>query len=215
MHYSNRSNELKEGMVEKRRQYALLGLIFISALLGCGEIGGSGQCGGAETSGVCVRLEEIKPVPKNAEVDAFQTPICPKSLAAEPFGSDNATVSVSALPLITPSKNAAIPRFVTVNEYEIRYTISQGNNCSGCPVNLTTVSKSFTKGIDTDGTSKSFDLILVDLSTKAEYRNLGGDPKQSVPYTATYVISGTDEFNNGFSVSGFTEFRFRNIDNCP
>src|SRR3569832_2455269 len=79
-------------------------LLLISA---CGDVGGSGQCGGVQDSGSCVRVENIIPTYKGANSSNVDTvlktytndPETNTPLTFEIFTDHSAIVTVTNVPL--------------------------------------------------------------------------------------------------------------------
>ncbi|MFQ5456079.1 MAG: hypothetical protein ACE5EA_07755, partial [Nitrospirota bacterium] len=91
-------------MVKRTIQYIGLPILYLSLfiLVSCGEIGGSGQCGGAATTGACIRIESIAP-DNTSNVDAQQN-ICAidpdtGDITYESFTDHNAKITISNSPL--------------------------------------------------------------------------------------------------------------------
>jgi hypothetical protein len=200
-------------------------------LYACGEIGGSGQCGGVEDSGACVVIEEIQPTYEVSggdvsNVDAFMD-ICEVTedgeFEFEEITDHDAIVTISNLPL--PGSTVTFVPDVTFTRYTIEYS---PNFCPNgiCPP-LTSVSASETIFVPGFG-SVSRDLKMVDLAKKMEYAAGVGDnlfpslvgaphtPNSLLfpSYTARYTFTGKDIFNNGIVVSGVTEFTIGDYANC-
>lgn len=193
----------------------LLLLLLISA---CGEVGGSGQCGGAEDSGSCVRIESIIPSylgANTSNVDAAQD-ACVDSTGAvtgiESFTDHGAAILVSNSSL--PGAPANTTRIVTLRDYSVEYSINRCPAGSVCPaLTLLTVAPGQTTVIPANG-SVSFTLPFVPLATKDEYVRLGGSLGTFPSYTALYTITGTDAFNKSVSIQGAAEFTIGDFNNC-
>ena len=202
----------------------LLGLAL--GLLGCDSgIGGSGQCGGANDSDACVRIDKIEPVSvgqTSSNVDVIRdicTPDNPTTptdeTVLEPFADHNAIVTISnaPLPVVGP---VAVDVSVTLQDFSISYTL---NSCpatsSGCPsLDTLRVVPGQTVTIP-PRSSVAITLPFVPLAKKLEYLSRGGGRDAYPSYTATYSISGTDAFNNSVSVQGAAQFTIGNFDLCP
>lgn len=196
-------------------------LLLISA---CGEIGGSGQCGGGEETGSCVRIESITPkyLEKNtSSVDVVQNPNCAtgtSTLVVEKFARHSAELVVSNLP-IPPLKKEDISD-VTIQEVSISYIL---NNCplvggvgttkAICPPlsPVVLLGQAFRVPVDTLVTVT---LPFFDLSSKIEYIGMGGSVSDFPRYMAKYRLTGTDSHKNPISVEGFAEFEIGGFNNC-
>ena len=210
-----------------RQGLVALGLLgIVLGLLGCDSgIGGSGQCGGAPGSDSCVRIDKIEPVSvgqTSSNVDVIRDICTPDNPATptdetvlEPFADHNAIVTISNTPLPGVGPVAADVS-VTLQDFSISYSL---NSCPasaiGCPP-LDTLR--FVPGQTVTippRSSVAITLPFVPLAKKLEYvskqRALSGFPS----YTAIYIISGTDAFNNSVSVQGAAQFTIGNFDLCP
>ena len=225
-------------MRKGRKTAVLLGFLWATLLMllyACGEIGGSGQCGGVEDSGVCLIIVEIQPTYEvgggdTSNVDAFMQ-ICGSSQLEtgevefdfERITDHDAIVTINNNPL-----PGFVPEFlpdVTLTEYTIEYS---PNFCPNgiCPA-LQSVQAGETIFIPGNG-SITTEIKFVDLSKKMEYAAAVGDdlfpslvgsphtPNSLVfpSYTARYTFSGKDTFNNDVAISGVTEFTIGNYDHC-
>jgi len=194
----------------------LLLLFLISA---CGSVGGSGQCGGAEDSGSCVRVESITPAYRGANtsnVDAVMD-VCAVDATTgaqtlEAFSDHSAAIQVSNDSL--PGAPSNTTRIVTLRDYSIEYSINRCPAGSVCPaLTLLTVAPGQTTVIPANG-SVTFTLPFVPLATKDEYVRLGGSLGTFPSYTALYTITGTDSFNKSISIQGAAEFTIGDFNNC-
>ncbi len=199
---------------------ALLGLL---VLTGCGDdqVGGAGQCGGAESSGICVTVDLIEPgsisLPDSDDVDAVQNLDCdgdPATDDPEEISRHFADVTFSATNLIPsnePGITPGVPIFVTLTQYSIEYTADEGNVL---PVpTLTNRVFNETIRIDVDG-STTVTLALVEIAQLVEFNQQGGAAGPIQSYTAKYTFSGQDSLGNGVSVAAFKKFQIGDFDTC-
>ena len=200
-----------------------LGLLGVAlGLLGCDgdSLGGSGQCGGSNNSDACLQITQIAPVYLNqasSNVDVVRdicTPATDTTAAVvEPFTDHSATITItnSRLPGVGP----AAPTTVTLQDFSISYTL---NSCPatsvGCPPLDTLPAVPGQTVTIPSGTSVSITLPFVSLAKKLEYVNRGGSLNAYPSYTATYILAGTDTFNNAVSVRGSAQFTIGNFDYC-
>jgi hypothetical protein len=188
-------------------------------ILGCdggGGIGGSGQCGGANRADACVQINRITPVylgQVTSNVDVQQD-TCPVTSALEPYADHNATVSITNAPL--PGVGPSGITTVTLQDFSISYTLNSCPTTSvGCPpLSTMRFAPGQTVTIAAGGTVEIV-LPFVSLATKSEYVNSGGSLTAFPAYSATYIFSGTDAFNNAVSVRGSAQFTIGNFNYCP
>jgi hypothetical protein len=182
-----------------------------SLLVACGEIGGAGQCNGADTTGMCVSIGSIFPE-GTPDVDAFQTLDCDgNGIADDPevITKHDASVSISA-ELFEGVTSPPAPAFVTFTSYVINYTPSPANQV------IAPLLDDWVFGLDqkvNEGESITMTLEMIPIQTKAEYGNEGGSLLPAV-YTATYTIMGTTQFNEEIVLQGSTSFNIGDFDNC-
>jgi len=206
----------------------VLGLLGLAlGLLGCdGGLGGSGQCGGANDSDACVRIDKIEPVymdvpSSNVDVKrSICTPDDPKTLTTdetvlEPFAvaDHNAKVTISNAPL--PGVGPTADTSVTLQDFSISYSL---NSCPaaaiGCPpLDTLRAVPGLTVTIPPES-SVDITLPFVSLAKKFEYVSRGGSLSAFPSYTATYIIAGTDAFNNSVSVRGSAQFTIGDFNLC-
>ena len=197
-----------------------LGFLGITlGLLGC-DIGGSGQCGGASNSDACVRIDKIEPVYLGqtvSTVDARRNICTPATSTAEavlePFSDHNAIVTISNSPL--PGVGPTADTSVTLQDFSITYSL---NSCPasaiGCPpLDTLRVVPGQTVTI-APRSSVDITLPFVPRAKKSEYVSRGGDLSGFPSYTATYIIAGTDAFNNSVSVRGSAQFTIGDFAFC-
>lgn len=198
-------------------------LLLVSA---CGDVGGSGQCGGGGETGSCLRIESIQPSnggdDDTSNVDAFKdlcnafdvanatsTPVEPKF---EKIFDHSAKLTISNHPL--PGVNVEDISDVTLNNFAVTYSINRCPTGATCPA-LDTLQvapgETFTIKADTEFT---IGLPFVPLAAKSQYIALGGSAFEFPSYTGTYTITGTDSFNNPVKVVGSAEFTIGDFDNC-
>ena len=205
---------------------ALFPLLVLFVAAGCGDeqIGAAGQCGGAESSGICVTIDSIEPgslgLEDTDDVDAFQNPDCdgdPTTPDPEVFSRHSADVTFSAFNLIpsnVPGVTPGVPTFVTLTQYSIEYTADAGNVL---PVpTLTNRVFNETIRIDVDG-SATVTLAFVELAQLSEFNAQalqGGTAGAIQSYTAKYTFSGQDSLGNSVSVAAFKKFQIGNFDTC-
>ena len=212
-------------MVREIVKKGLVGLLFLF-IASCGDIGGSGQCGGAEGTGACLRIESVEPKyneKKSSNVDTvrdicnfFEVKKNPADTEAkfELFTDHSAELTVSNKPL--PGVRGEDISDITLVDYRLAY--SQPNLCpsgANCPTSLTAlqVAPGQTTVIPANGPVK-FTLPFFQISSKDEYNVLGGSPNAYPSYTATYTIRGTDSFRNPVIITGSAEFTIGNYDYC-
>lgn len=208
-------------------QWGLFVLLGLLVLAGCGDdqIGGAGQCGGADTSGLCVTVDLIIPGDGNTDptdsVDAFAELDCD----GDPETNDgvllfshfaNVTLSVENLiPTNLPGTTPGVPTFVTLTQYAIEY-FSDVANVQPVPVLTNRVFNESIR-IDVDG-EMTTTLTFVEFQQKAEYREAalqqfpGLNPIHS--YTAKYTFSGQDSLGNSVSVAAFKQFEMGDFNSC-
>ncbi len=199
----------------------LIGAGLFLPLLACGDIGGSGQCGGVDVSRACLKIESIAPTYEpsggpTSDVDAYQDTCDPgPPVVFETITDHDATVTFSNKPVGDAPSNA-IPD-VTITQYTITYTLNScpaGMTCPAITPGPVTVFQTF---LIPANSTVSVDLKFVDLQMKIDYSNnaVPFPPPFLYPsYTATYTFSGTDHFQHGVSATGFTEFTIGDYDNC-
>jgi hypothetical protein len=227
-------NSTKEGSVNKvtgiktSRVWLSLGVTALLGLaLGCGSVGGAGQCDGVDVSGTCIVISSIVPTDPvgfgddTPDVDAIQDQCDPGPPAVfEPWGEHGAKLTISAT--LMPGVTAPpAPAFITLTSYTVDYTASPTNLDPQPPL----TSQSFgptTLALNTDGTVVTFTLEFVNIQTKVEYAPFnGGTPNvQVLPaptpgnYSAKYTIKGKTQFNDEFTLVGGTTFNISDYDNC-
>jgi len=208
-----------------RRLSIMGGLLGIAMLVAssCGDIGGSGQCGGAESSGICASIVSIVPTDTlngvtTSDVDATQDPCTATgtgtgtgSATVEKWGEHAAIVTFSAnlLPGVTAPPAAS---FVTFNQYSIVYTASPAGT-AGPPMASFTGGAPTTITVTTTGTV-TVTLTLVSIAQKKAYVAAGGSLTTPSAYTATLTFTGTDEFGKSVSIQGETQFFIGNYATC-
>jgi len=190
-------------------------LLLISA---CGDVGGSGQCGGVQDSGSCVRVENIIPTYKGANSSNVDTvlnactfdPVTGAPLTFEIFTDHSAIVTVTNVPLPGAPLDSPLP--VTLLDYSISYSVNRCPAGATCPALTPLVASQSTLVLP--NISTSFTLPFVPLSTKQEFVSLGGTVNSFPSYTATYVITGTNASKKPISIQGEAEFTIGNYDTC-
>ncbi|MBI3994574.1 MAG: hypothetical protein HY349_01225, partial [Nitrospirae bacterium] len=108
--------------------------------LGCGEIGGAGQCFGVEVTGLCLTVDSIVPTDTavsnedTSAVDAFQFDCDPDPnvVEVEPIGPHSAKVTISAT-LMPGVTSPPAPAFVTLEGYTVAFSANP-NNSGSSPV---------------------------------------------------------------------------------
>jgi len=197
----------------------VLCLLLLSA---CGDIGGSGQCGGTSETGSCLRIESIVP-----EFDGKETPnvdsqqdICNLSEVSatttaqfEIFKDHAAKLTVSNRPM--PGVLVTDMTDITLEQYAITYKVNRCPPGASCPPNLTPlkVAPGQTVVIPANGTV-TFTLPFFPIAAVQDYKNQGGSHVDYPSYSATYTLIGTDSFKNPVSVVGSAEFTIGNFDRC-
>ncbi|MBI3610669.1 MAG: hypothetical protein HY204_08220 [Nitrospirae bacterium] len=200
------------------RAWRMLGTMAVLGLaLGCGTVGGSGQCNGVDATGACITIDSIAPFDSisgkdTSSVDVIGAADCGTG-KAEPFGDHSAKVTISAT-LMTGAKSPPAPGFIDFNGYTVLYTPSSTNLVTAPP--LTTMSFPGAKiHVNTDGSSVTTTLELMNTQTKTQYVSGGGSLYPAATYTATYTITGTTQFNQEVILIGSTTISIGNYDNCP
>lgn len=199
----------------------LLGLIatgMAALLAACGEVGGSGQCGGIESNGVCLTVDSITPFylgGGTSSVDVSRNFDCEGDGVAstddiEAFTSHQADVEFSAVSLV-PAGSIAVPPFFTITSYQIDFFPNTGF-ATGPDLLSRRYSETFR--IDTDSTGNSIRLVLVDLDGKDEWLANGGNDSEHPTYSARYTFFGTDAFDNEIVAQGVTTFEIGGFDYC-
>ncbi len=203
------------GEIIKKGVGPVLLLLLISA---CGEIGGSGQCGGGEGTGSCLRIESITPqyLEKNRpSVDVVQVD-CDASASTtklEPMASHSAELVISNRP-IPPLKKEDISD-ITLRSYSISYIVNRCPSGATCPaLDLLLVNPGQTFLVPADGSVTFTGLNFFPLDSKNEYRGKFGSTLAFPHYTANYRFTGTDSRQNPVSVEGSSSFEIGNFDNC-
>ena len=158
-------------------QWGFFVLLFV-AFTACGDIGGSGQCGGGSETGTCLRIENISPGDEknknSSNVDAFFS-VCTATSTLEVMTDHVAEITVS---------NRRIPGSIIVlsdvSDITLRdYTITYSNN--DCPVGVVAcpdlgtlrVAPGQTQIVKADQTI-TFTLPFVPLRIKQDYVRSGG-----------------------------------------
>jgi hypothetical protein len=190
----------------------------LGAALGCGQVGGAGQCNGVEVTGMCVTVDSIQPTDTvtgfgdTSSVDAFQNPDCdgdPATSDAEKFGDHSAKVTISANFMKNVTSPPA-PAFVTFTGYTVQYVASTTNTVAAPGMTTQTFSDSWKVNAD-ESVTKTLDLVI--LQTKDEYVK-GGGSKSPAIYTAKYTISGTSQFNQDVVLIGTTSISIGDYNLC-
>jgi len=190
----------------------------VGIALGCGEIGGAGQCNGVDMTGLCLTVDSIIPTDTavtskdTPDVDAFIIADCdgdPATVDVEPFGSHSAKVTLTAS--LMPGVNSPpAPAFVTLEGYTVAFTPNPNNSGSSPP--LTGLIRTESIKINADSTL-TFTLDLVPVDTKLEYVTNGGDV---IPmyYSALFTLTGKSQFNQDLVIQGATSFDIGSFNNC-
>ena len=193
----------------------------VTLLLGCGEIGGSGQCFGVDATGMCLTIDSIQPTDTvtgfgdTSDVDIFQNPDCDLStpeFETEAFGGHSADVSFTAA-LLEGVSSPPAPAFMTFETYTIEYVASPANTVT-TPVLTTQFFSANSLKINADS-SITATFEFVPIPTKDEYNSGGGDPSSVAIYTAFYTFQGKSQFNQDVVLKGSAGFNLGNFDNCP
>ncbi|MBI3810807.1 MAG: hypothetical protein HY283_01170 [Nitrospirae bacterium] len=190
----------------------------VGIALGCGQVGGAGQCNGVDVTGACETVDSVVPTdPLGAggdtpDVDAYQTAVCPTSGTAEPFGEHKANVTISAnlMPGVTSS---AAPAFIEFTSYTIDYTPSPTNLIAAPPLTSQAFGPISFK-VKTDGTQVTQTLEFVNTVTKKEYVDLGGSKNPAMTYSAKYTFKGTSEFAKDVALVGSATFNMGDYNYC-
>jgi hypothetical protein len=199
-----------------KRIWLLLGTTaLVGIALGCGQVGGAGQCNGVDLTGACVTMDSIVPTDllnsaDTNDVDAFQT----ACLGATPelFGEHMAKVTISAN-LMTGVTSPPAPAFITFTSYTIEYVASP-TNLQTAPVLTSQAFGPTTFHVNTDGTPATLTLDFVNTVTKKQYVDLGGIKTPAMTYSAKYTILGTSQFNQDVALVGSATFNIADYNNC-
>jgi len=190
----------------------------LGILLGCGEIGGAGQCFGVDVTGLCLTVDSIVPTDTAVSnedtnaVDAFQFSDCdgdPLTLDFEPIGPHSAKVTISAT-LMPGVTSPPAPAFVTLEGYTVEFFPNPNN--SGSSPALTGLIRTESVKINADS-SLTATFELVPLDTKVEYVTNGGDTLP-MNYSAIYTFTGKSQFFQDLVIQGATNFDIGSWDNC-
>ncbi|HIN33086.1 MAG TPA: hypothetical protein EYM83_03975 [Nitrospirales bacterium] len=205
---------------------ALFSLLVLLVLAGCGDdqIGSAGQCGGAESSGICVTINSIAPgslgLPSSDDVDAFQNPDCdgdPATNDPEDFSRHSANVTLSVTNLIptnVPGETAGVPTFVTLTQYRIEYTADAGNVLPVPTLTNRVFNETIRIDVNADATVTIALLELAQLNEYAEQALQGGTTDAFQSYTVKYTFSGQDSLGNPVSVAAFKKIQIGDFDTC-
>lgn len=194
--------------------FSFFSLCFLLLLAGCGEIGGSGQCGGVEDNGVCVTINSITPQ-ESISIDAFRNTDCDSTtLEQEPeenIHTHQADVVLETV-LLQGVTQPPAPNSIEFSQYRIQYSVNIGSPSNTPALNDKFIPFTLKLGVPLSLTTS---LILVDLDTIFEYQGKKGPTVPTATYTATYTLTGTDQFANPVEVRGFTRFEIGDFDLCP
>jgi len=206
------SNKVERGLWGIMR-----GAILIAFFLGvasCGEIGGSGQCGGSEFTGSCLRIDRIEPLgaedKETSNVDVALH-LCPDGKPEKGLFDHNARVTFSNHPL--PGVDKEDTSDIELKDFSIVYTVNYCPAGATCPPLKTLKIKGDSLSVPRDS-AKDIILPFVPLAVKDEYVNGGGSLSHVPSYSATYTVIGTDSFQNGVSVKGSAEFSVADFNLC-
>jgi hypothetical protein len=189
--------------------------------LGCGQIGGAGQCNGVDVTGVCVTVDAIVPTDPvgfgadTPDVDAVQEGDCdgdPTTVDPETFGEHDAKLSISAT-LMTGVNSPPAPAFITFTSYTVEY-VPSSTNLVAAPALTTQSHGPFSMKVNTDGTSVTDTVEFVNLQTKKEYVDGGGSLYPPGSYSAKYTLKGTSQFSDDVVLIGSATFNIGDYDNC-
>lgn len=216
--------QLKEDEVNKiiqartwRIWLSLGATAIVGMALGCGQVGGAGQCNGVDVTGVCETVDSIVPTDPlgaggdTSDVDAYQTAVC-SSGTSEPFGEHKAKVTVSAS-LMRGVTSSAAPAFIVFTSYTIDYTPSP-TNLIAAPSLTSQAFGPITLKVNSDGTPVTQTLEFVNTVTKKEYVDLGGSKNPAMTYSAKYTFKGTSEFNQDVALVGSASFTMGDYNYC-
>ncbi len=191
--------------------------VVLGAALGCGQIGGAGQCNGVDVVGACVAMESVVPTDSvgfggdTPDVDAAQTLVC-SSGTPEPFGEHAAKVTISA-DLMQGVTSPPAPAFITFTSYTIEYTPSSTNLVTAPALTAQSFGP-ITMKINTDGSSITDTVEFMNLQTKAEYVSGGGSLNPPSSYSAKYTFKGTSQFNQDVVLVGSASFNIGDYNYC-
>lgn len=197
-------------------------IIFIN---GCGEVGGSGQCGGVATAGACIMISNIAPsyfgeTTSNVDIvpNLCVDPATGATTGVEQYGDHFASISFLNFPL--PGAIIETMPIVTIQNYSISYTLNEcptGATCPALDTSLFNPGDSFTIFPDADPkipTGITKDLSFFSIRKKDEFISKGGTTNSYPSYSANYIFNGTTTFNQSISVSGSVEFTLGDFNNC-
>jgi hypothetical protein len=190
----------------------------LGAALGCGQVGGAGQCNGVDVVGACVAMESVVPTDPvgfggdTSDVDAVQTNPCPGTTTAEKFGEHAAKVTISAS-LMKGVNSPPAPAFITFTSYTVEYSPSSTNLVSAPALTAQSFGP-ITMKVNADGTSVTNTLEFVNFQTKEEYVSTGGSLYPPATYSAKYTLQGTSQFNQDVVLVGSASFNIGDYDSC-
>ena len=210
----------KEDGVESRRKawvwrawFSMAGMVL---LMGCGEVGGAGQCFGTGTSGLCVTLDSIVPTDKvtgfgdTNSIDAFQSDCDGDTIPDETWGDHAVTVTFSAF-LMPGVESPPAPSSVTWTNYLVTLVPNPSNQVS--PPALTGYDYAFSGRLDTNS-SLTVTLLLVSAQVKNEYVGASGSSNPGSIYTVSLQFIGKTEFNKTIVLGGQTTITMADFDHC-
>jgi hypothetical protein len=204
-----------------RKWLPLAATAMVGLALGCGQIGGAGQCNGVDVTGACVTVDGVVPTDPvgfgsdTPDVDAVQEADCdgdPTTVDFEKFGEHDAKISLSAN-LMTGVNAPPAPAYITFTSYTIEY-IPSSTNLVAAPALTTQSHGPISMKVPTDGTSVTDTLEFVNFQTKKEYVDGGGSLYPPGSYSAKYTLKGISQFNDDVVLIGSATFNIGDYDNC-
>lgn len=221
------SASTKEGRVNKvmritagRIWLPFAATAFVGLAMGCGQIGGAGQCNGVNITGMCVTVDSIQPTDTvtgfgdTSDVDAFQSADCdgdPATSDPEKFGKHSAKVTISAT-LMTGVSSPPAPAFVTWTGYTIDFVASSTNLVSAPSLSSQAFAADNLK-VNAD-TPTTWTFEFVPSQTKSEYANNSGPQWPPATYSAIYTFKGETQFKQDVEIKSSASFNIGNYDLC-
>lgn len=191
----------------------------LGAALGCGQVGGAGQCNGVDVTGMCVAVDSVQPTDTvtgfgdTSDVDAFQNPDCdgnPATVDPEKFGKHSAKVTFSTK-LMTGVTSPPAPAFVTWENYTIEYIASSTNTVNAPALTAHSYAADSIKVNANESVTAT--LELVSIQTKDEYVKSNGSSLPAI-YSAVYTIKGTSQFNEDVVLKTSVSFNIGDYNLC-
>ncbi|HET6466708.1 MAG TPA: hypothetical protein VLY20_12765 [Nitrospiria bacterium] len=209
------------GIKASRMWLSLGATALLGWVLGCGQIGGAGQCNGVDVTGACVSVDSVVPTDSvgfggdTPDVDVVENQDCdgdPTTQDPEKFGEHDAKVTIEA-DLMKDVTSPPAPAFITFTSYTIDYTPLATNLVTAPALTSQSFGPTSLK-VNTDGSQATFTLEFVNFQTKEEYVNNGGSLYPPASYSAKYTFRGTSQFDQDVVLVGSATFNMGNYDNC-